>query len=262
MTTFPDFFAALAAEFPKDQIKMRSQGNKNLSYITARQVMNRLDEVVGPEFWWDEYIPLEHAVICRLTIRLPDGREVTKSDAGGFAGMGMRDRATGEFIPDEENDAKTGYSDAFKRAAVKWGIGRHLYNDGIPTFRKPPIPPGGSPKTDKDFGSYATARVHKANERFHRACELEFGRGGAPEKDFINYHQFANHLLKWAVETKRAEARADGFNDSHRTRVLSAIYANEREAITDEADRYCAVKGGEAMEALQGITREPGEDDA
>ena len=31
----------------------------------------RLDEVVGPENWWDDFVPLEHSVICRLTIRLP-----------------------------------------------------------------------------------------------------------------------------------------------------------------------------------------------
>ena len=85
--------------------------------------MNRLDDVLGPANWWDEYMPLENSVICRLTIRLPDGTTLTKSDAGGYAGMA-----------DSGDDDKSGFSDAFKRAAVKFGIGRYLYRDGVPRF--------------------------------------------------------------------------------------------------------------------------------
>jgi hypothetical protein len=62
-------------------------------------------------------------VICRLSIRLPDGTTLTKSDAGGYAGMA-----------DSGDDDKSGFSDAFKRAAVKFGIGRYLYRDGVPRF--------------------------------------------------------------------------------------------------------------------------------
>ncbi len=96
---------------------------RQVHYITARTVMNRLDDVLGPASWWDEYMPLENSVICRLTIRLPDGTTLTKSDAGGYAGM-----------PDSGDDDKSGFSDAFKRAAVKFGIGRYLYRDGVPAF--------------------------------------------------------------------------------------------------------------------------------
>ena len=85
--------------------------------------MNRLDDVLGPANWWDEYMPQENSVICRLTIRLPDGTTLTKSDAGGYAGMS-----------DSGDDDKSGFSDAFKRAAVKFGIGRYLYRDGVPRF--------------------------------------------------------------------------------------------------------------------------------
>ena len=49
--------------------------------------MNRLDNVLGPENWWDEYVPGENSVLCRLTVRLPDGSTLTKADAGGYAGM-------------------------------------------------------------------------------------------------------------------------------------------------------------------------------
>lgn len=123
MTKYPDLFAALAAPFEHHEVKVRSQANRQLHYITARTAMNRLDAVLGPENWWDEYIPSQNSVLCRLSIRLPDGQILTKADAGGYAGM-----------PDQGDDDKSGYSDAFKRAAVKFGVARYLYRDGVPEF--------------------------------------------------------------------------------------------------------------------------------
>jgi hypothetical protein len=123
MTQHHELFASLAAPFEPNEIKVRSHTGRQLHYITARTVMNRLDSVLGPENWWDEYVPNENSVLCRLTIRLPDGSTLTKSDAGGYAGMA-----------DSGDDDKSGYSDAFKRAAVKFGIARYLYRDGVPSF--------------------------------------------------------------------------------------------------------------------------------
>jgi len=123
MTQFPDLFAALAAPFEPEEIKVRSQTGRQLHYVTARTVMNRLDNALGPENWWDEYVPLENSVVCRLTIRMPDGSTITKSDAGGYAGMA-----------DSGDDDKSGFSDAFKRACVKIGVARYLYRDGVPGF--------------------------------------------------------------------------------------------------------------------------------
>jgi hypothetical protein len=123
MTQFPDLFAALAAPFDSQELRTRTQGTRQVHYITARTAMNRLDSVVGPENWWDEYTPGENSVLCRLTVRMPDGSTLTKADAGGYAGMA-----------DQGDDDKSGFSDAFKRAAVKFGVGRYLYRDGVPTF--------------------------------------------------------------------------------------------------------------------------------
>src|SRR3954469_16356973 len=124
MTKFPDVFAALAAPFESNEVKIRpAQGGRQLHYITARTVMNRLDNVLGPENWGDESVPSENSGPCRLTIRLPDGSVLTKADAGGYAGMS-----------DQGDDDKSGFSDAFKRAAVKFGVARYLYRDGVPQF--------------------------------------------------------------------------------------------------------------------------------
>src|SRR5436305_13202547 len=123
MTQFPDLFAALAAPFEPQEVRVRSQAGRQLHYITARTAMNRLDDVLGPENWWDDYTPGENSVLCRLTVRLPDGQTITKADAGGYAGM-----------PDSGDDDKSGFSDSFKRAAAKFGVARYLYRDGVPAF--------------------------------------------------------------------------------------------------------------------------------
>lgn len=84
-----------------------------LCYIDARDVMARLDEVVGPENWEDTYEETAKGrILCTIAIR-HDGRWIKKTDAAG----------------DTQVEAEKGaVSDAFKRAAVKWGIGRYLYD--------------------------------------------------------------------------------------------------------------------------------------
>lgn len=114
-------YAALSAPFTSDEVRSRNAGGRQLEYITARGAMNRLDEVLGPSNWWDEYQPMgDEAVICKLTIRLPDGTTLTKSDVGGCS-----------KTQDASDSEKSGFSDAFKRAAVKFGVARYLYGEGI-----------------------------------------------------------------------------------------------------------------------------------
>lgn len=130
MTQHADIFAALCAPFEPSQIRHRPGGNgRELSYVTARTVANRMDEVLGPENWEDEYIVIGEILYCRITITLPDGRKVSKMDAGGFKTM-----TAGRGEVDEENTDKTGPTDAFKRAAAKFGVARYLYQDGVPRF--------------------------------------------------------------------------------------------------------------------------------
>lgn len=122
-TKYADLFADLAAPFAPEQVKERSQGGRTFTYITCRTAANRLDDVLGPENWWDRYKTSDKSVECELTIRLPDGTTLTKVDAGAYATM-----------QDEGDNEKAGYSDAFKRAAAKFLVGRYLYRDGLPTF--------------------------------------------------------------------------------------------------------------------------------
>lgn len=90
-------------------------------YIDARDVMDRLDEVVGPGNWKSEFLPIGNdAIMCTLSIRTADGW-VSKSDVGGESDQ-----------PDKSDKVKAAFSEALKRAAVHWGIGRLYYS--IPTM--------------------------------------------------------------------------------------------------------------------------------
>jgi len=89
-----------------------------VAYIDARDAMDLLDEVVGPENWQDEYYEAAGLLWCSVGIRTEDGW-AWKSDTG-----------TESNVEKDKGHA----SDAFKRACVKWGIGRFLYSLTIMTL--------------------------------------------------------------------------------------------------------------------------------
>lgn len=93
------------------------KGNRALAvaYIDARDVMNRLDKCVGPENWQTTFEFQEHGVVCHLSICIND-KWIVKTDFGTFSDQ-----------PDKGDKQKAAVSDALKRAAVQWGIGRYLY---------------------------------------------------------------------------------------------------------------------------------------
>jgi Rad52/22 family double-strand break repair protein len=115
--------AALAAPFAPDRVSWRvgsttkdkSKGMA-LAYIDARDVMGRLDEVCGPAGWQNRYSHAEGTTICEIGILCAD-TWVWKADGAGDT--------------DVEKE-KGALSDAFKRAAVRWGIGRYLYDVDSP----------------------------------------------------------------------------------------------------------------------------------
>lgn len=116
---FKDIFNALTAPFHPKDIEWRAGATNAdktkalaLAYITSRAVMDRLDEVISPENWRDEYKSgPDGGVTCGLSLRL-NGEWITKWDGA--------ENTDFEAI-------KGGLSDAFKRSGVKWGIGRYLY---------------------------------------------------------------------------------------------------------------------------------------
>lgn len=107
--------------FPDADVKLKPAVVKNnrclaLRYIDARAVMDRLDAVVGVDGWQDAYAVLPSGEVeCRLSVKVA-GEWITKADVGGQSEQ-----------HDDGDKLKAAFSDALKRAAVKWGIGRYLY---------------------------------------------------------------------------------------------------------------------------------------
>ncbi len=173
-------FAKLTAPFPPERVSWRvGSTNKEktrgmaLAYIDARDVMERLDEVCGPAGWQCRYPHANGKTVCEIGVLIerptadgPYEREwVWKADGAG----------------DTDFEAEKGaLSDAFKRAAVRWGIGRYLYDvaapwveiepagksfkivdkemgklrvlligEGAPKYEPPPPPKPADPKTEK-----------------------------------------------------------------------------------------------------------------
>jgi hypothetical protein len=115
-------FAALRAPFAPESVDFRLQKTIGetkgiaIAYMDARLVQDRLDDVVGPANWSFDWTPLPTAngafTIAKGTLTICG---VSKSDVGD-AGL--------------TEPTKSTVSDALKRAAVMWGIGRYLYDLG------------------------------------------------------------------------------------------------------------------------------------
>lgn len=113
-----DIFEMLAAPFDPSEVDWRmgsmtkdKKRTMALCYIDARTVMDRLDTVCGPQGWQNRYVMEGTKTVCEIGIKCGD-EWVWKADGAG----------------DSDIEAEKGaLSDAFKRSAVRWGIGRYLY---------------------------------------------------------------------------------------------------------------------------------------
>lgn len=114
----------LARPFAPEDLEWRIQVTSKdktsglaIPYVTNRAIQDRLDEVVGPENWYNDYKPWhgngkKDAQICGISIYFEGKGFITKWDGA------------------EDSDIepiKGGLSDSMKRAAVQWGVGRVLY---------------------------------------------------------------------------------------------------------------------------------------
>jgi hypothetical protein len=114
-----DVWDMLSEPFPPEELQWRVEALSKdkrralvAPYLDTRAVLDRLDEVVGTHGWQDSYEVLHtptdaaghYAVKCRLTVM-----DISKEDVG------------------EGESFKAAFSDALKRTAVKFGVGRFLY---------------------------------------------------------------------------------------------------------------------------------------
>lgn len=116
-----DILSMLSAPFAPELISWRigsttqdkSKGMA-LAYIDARDVMKRFDAVCTPFGWQNDHLVSPNGMVtCKIGVLSPNGCWIWKADGAGQT--------------DVEGE-KGSYSDALKRSAVLWGVGRYLYD--------------------------------------------------------------------------------------------------------------------------------------
>jgi hypothetical protein len=118
-----DILAKLAAPFPPDVISWRVGSTTKdkakgmaLAYIDARDVQDRFNQVCGLD--WQVRHPWSSGskLACEIGVKI-GGEWIWRGDGAG----------------DSDVEAEKGaFSDSFKRAAVRWGVGRYLYDIDSP----------------------------------------------------------------------------------------------------------------------------------
>jgi|GEM_PF-5379625 len=173
VATLGEALEHLCRPVPPEAIRFKVQSESDraglvVGYIDSRVVYERLNQVVG-ERWSHDFRPLADGlrpeasnadggaplvfVVCRLTVCA-----VTHEDVG------------------EGHDPKAAFSDAVKRAAVPFGVGRFLYAMRTPWMRE------GARDSDLRRGS--AKRRLLVDERTERWLRDQYGRwlAGAGER--------------------------------------------------------------------------------
>lgn len=108
----------LTAPILPNEIEWRVQSQTStgklivVPYINNRCVMHRFDAAFGAENWTSEFKEISNGFLCRLTVTV-NKREVYREDGASKTNI---------------EPEKGGISDAMKRAAVQFGLGRCLYD--------------------------------------------------------------------------------------------------------------------------------------
>jgi len=186
-----DLAKALQKPFSTGDIEWRPQGwgkqnsgeywVKVLAYVTNRAIMNRLDEVVGPDRWENKFRDWHNgAQLCCISIsfdeRVPNRENTT-------VWVSKWDGAEQTHI----EGIKGGLSDSMKRAAVQWGIGRYLY------------------KLDSNFATTSTDRKPKEQGWNYFSADGDKGKG-CKEGEWHTFYWLPPELPAWALPEGKSES--------------------------------------------------------
>ena len=132
------YFDAFGKPFPVSDVSWKIQRTARdkqrglaVPYLDARAISDRLDSVVGQSNWRDKY-ELWHSYTDSIK---QQGKETEKLVNSQLCTIYIYDEEKEEWIGKTDGAENTdfeavkgGLSDAFKRAAVKWNIGRYMYS--------------------------------------------------------------------------------------------------------------------------------------
>jgi len=217
-------FQRLADPFEPEHLEWRVQASgisfqgkpwvRAIAYVDNRAIQARLDEVLGPMNWRNEYEKTESGYLCGLSIRV-DNEWITKYDGAEFTSI---------------EKLKGALSGSMKRAAVHFGIGRYLYAleaDYVNVITKNEA--GADAKND---GHYV--RVYKDNRNKRK-------------QDSIECYWFPPVLPAWALPRADFQPYIDAIGsakslDELKTAYTVAYRAAEALNRIDLRDQATAIK--------------------
>lgn len=216
-----EMFERLSAPFDADKVSWRVGSTTQakdkgmaLAYLDARDVMERLDLVCGPAGWQCDYPHANGKTVCRIGIKVAD-EWIWKADGAG----------------DTDVEAEKGaLSDSFKRAAVRWGIGRYLYGLSSPWVEIEPmgrsfrIKQSEHTKLRALLNNYTGIRP-KASAQAKRDQDYEFFKAKIDEAQDLEILGAIGREIKQALPMMPAAMR-DPLHDA---------YALRREELMDAA---------------------------
>ena len=187
MTTAIDWKAAkaaLAEPFDPKFVKFRpgrEVGSQSaaLAYIDGRAVMDTFDRIFGPDAWAFDYDVLQWGAD-------KNGKPIALFVRGTITVAGVAKSDIGEAS--NASPSKGAVSDALKRAAVLWGVGRYLYDHpvGLVTLDKyrhitpadmarlrAKLPRPGDAYVDAEEDGEEEAVEHKAEHKTERQTETK-----------------------------------------------------------------------------------------
>jgi hypothetical protein len=221
--TAQEMFDELCRPFAAEEIEWRI-GSTNadktkgmaLAYMDARAVMDRFDAVCGPDGWQCNYTMSGAVAICNIGVLMPSGNWIWKADGAGAT--------------DVEGE-KGMLSDALKRAAVRWGVGRYLYEMDSPWVAI----------VQRGKSSFLADGVRNDLDRVHEDFCLKAGwglRAGRVAYSFAN--QVVKHFVTSAAEAAELKERNAG--------TIAQMPVAMRRHLNDTLDRIGASTTQEAAE--------------
>lgn len=224
--------ADLRKPFPPDRISWRVGSTTKdktkgmaLAYIDARDVQDRLDEICGVEGWQCRYVPMhDKKTVCEIGIsiyRQQNGNTLGPPQPGFSEWIWKSDGAGDSDIEAE----KGALSDAFKRAAVRWGVGRYLYDIESPWVE---LEPAGNSykiaaKEYKRLEALLAGTKPPAMSRDEKGAALDKARNWAKEAIREIHSMSGDALEMWPNKNAAALVKLRAIDpDTHR-QILDAI---------------------------------------
>lgn len=187
-----------------------------LAYVDSREVMKRLDEVCGIGNWQSKYLPLDGGFVCEISIKI-DGEWITRSNAAGYTHV---------------EPIKGGASDAFKRAASTWGVGRYLYY--LPNVWVP-IAAAGKSYTLAELPELPNWARHDKNvENWEDVAELELQASASADEQEIMGMVIANlDKIRNATTVEELDMVITGLTTEEQTGLAQQLSAKTKELLNE-----------------------------